>query len=37
MRAVDNIRKKFGDAAIGRASQAKPIEDTAEQEESLKE
>ena len=37
MRAVDNIRKKFGTAAIGRASQAKPNENQAEQEESLKE
>ena len=26
MRAVDNIRRKFGDAAIGRASQATPTE-----------
>jgi DNA polymerase-4 len=25
MRAVDNIRKKFGDAAIGRASHTKPV------------
>ena len=25
MKTIDNIRKKFGNAAIGRASQARPM------------
>jgi DNA polymerase-4 len=37
MRAVDNIRRKFGTAAIGRASQAEPSEDEAKHKKSLKE